>query len=183
MVFSFYVGFILPYNILSCLRTPPALCSHTVHSAINHVLPGGCLLLLSWSIFLLNFYLNFLMFGSHITVQVASAHAAGRVNWLSKGPATVDTSQEAQALAHPPLLPPPKSTRCTPFQSSDMRSCRLLLPADQLAQSHLHIPPLLSSAAQRCEFPISMLNPPPPFPEKANRDRVRILSQGIIPSP
>ena len=47
MVFSFYVGFILPYNILSCLGTPPALCSHTVHSAINHVLPGGCLLLLS----------------------------------------------------------------------------------------------------------------------------------------
>lgn len=74
MVFSFYVGFILPYNILSCLRTPPALCSHTVHSAINHVLPGGCLLLLSWSLFLLNFYLNFLVFGSRITVQVASAH-------------------------------------------------------------------------------------------------------------
>ena len=87
MVFSFYVGFILPYNILSCLGTPPALCSRTVPSAINHVLPGGCLLLLSWSLFLLNFYLNFLVFGFHITVQVASAHAAGRVTWRFKGSA------------------------------------------------------------------------------------------------
>ena len=123
-------------------------------------------------------------FGAWVLPLVTGpSHPHTRPLWPSKSPATIDASQKAQALAHPPLLPSLKSTRSTPFQSSNMGFFRLLLPADQLAQGHLHIPPLLSSAVQRCEFPISKLNPPLPFPEKANRDRVRILFQGIIPSP
>lgn len=79
------------------------------------------------------------------------------------------SSQGVWELALPPPAPLRRST-VTPIQRSDLGCFGALLPADHLAQGQGHIPPLLSSASQRCELPINSFIPPhpPTFPEKTN---------------
>lgn len=60
-----------------------------------------------------------------------------------------------------------RSIRTKPLQSPALESFRALLPGRHLARGHLHPPPLLSSASQRCELLINKLYLP--VPEKINR--------------
>lgn len=76
----------------------------------------------------------------------------------SVGIGTANSSLSLKVCNHPPF----KALTWGPWEPSP--------PVDYLAQGHIHIPPLLSSASQRCEPPINGLYLP--FPEKTNREIV-----------